>query len=547
MYLEQFGFTEKPFHITPNPRFVFLSKNHKDAFAHLLYGLQQRVGFLALIGEVGTGKTTVLRTLLGQLEENDYSLALILNPCVSAIELMETIHREFSIPCAEGQNVGQLHESLNRFLLSQREQGRTVVLVVDEAQNLQPSVLEQLRLLSNLETETDKLIQMVLVGQPELDEMFDREDLRQLKQRLVIRYRLLPMDESDSRQYVQHRLKVAGWKGGPLFSARALRRVFAFSAGTPRLINLLCDRALLVAYSQDLQEIDHSVISDAERELRQPEAGRRTPGLFRSLTVFAVVAIVATLFMIGLQTWKPPVQQVVASEVVLDNFLAAVPVSATTTDIQAQSAALQADIAGLASFEHNRQALDTMLTLWGRDVVSGGDSLPPGGVLRSRGLLAAGYHGDLEGLLMFSAPALVEVQVPLSDELYYFSLVDADARRVRLFPALSADGWIDRSVFASIWFGRALIPWINVEQIPFLTTPGTSDQGVVTLKGLLGRLGYPGLTPSGIFDEDTIRAVVRFQLDHQLAADGRVGPQTLLLLYRLNGYPAPDLPTESSR
>ena len=170
MYLEMYGFEEKPFHITQNPRFIFLSKIHKEAFAHLLYGIQQRVGFLSLSGEIGTGKTTVLRTLLGQLEDSEYRVALIFNPCLTALELLQTIHREFGIDYdSEATNLVELLESLNRFLLQQREEGKTVVLVVDEAQNLAPNVLEQLRLLSNLETETEKLIQMVLVGQPELD------------------------------------------------------------------------------------------------------------------------------------------------------------------------------------------------------------------------------------------------------------------------------------------------------------------------------------------------------------------------------------------
>ncbi|NCP77621.1 MAG: AAA family ATPase, partial [Desulfuromonadales bacterium] len=165
MYLKTFGLQEKPFHITPDPRFVFLSKNHKEAFAHLLYGIQQRVGFLSLIGEVGTGKTTVLRTLLRQLERSEYQVALIFNPCLSELELLHTIHREFSIACPlQESNLSRLHDSLNRFLLAERQAGKTVVLVIDEAQNLAPRVLEQLRLLSNLETETDKLLQLVIVG-----------------------------------------------------------------------------------------------------------------------------------------------------------------------------------------------------------------------------------------------------------------------------------------------------------------------------------------------------------------------------------------------
>ncbi len=227
MYLKMFGFQEKPFHITPNPRFIFLSKKHKEAFAHLLYGVQQRVGFLSLIGEVGTGKTTVLRTLLRQLEQADYQIALIFNPCVSALELLQSIHREFGIPYRDREsNFASLHESLNRFLLEERQHGKTVILVIDEAQNLDPAVLEQLRLLSNFETETDKLLQLIIVGQPELDEVLGRHELRQLEQRLIVRYRLTNMDAEDTASYVNHRLKVAGYKGGGLFTEKALRQIY---------------------------------------------------------------------------------------------------------------------------------------------------------------------------------------------------------------------------------------------------------------------------------------------------------------------------------
>ena len=197
MYRAYFGFREKPFNITPNPRFLYLSKQHKEAFAHLLYGIKNHAGFIELTGEVGTGKTTVLRTLLGQLDESTYICALILNPCLSALELLRNINREFGIP-HEGLENGDLLEELNRFLLAENRAGKTVVLVIDEAQNLAPQVLEQIRLISNLETESDKLIQIVLAGQPELNAMLAKPELRQLAQRITVRYHLLPMDFEDS-------------------------------------------------------------------------------------------------------------------------------------------------------------------------------------------------------------------------------------------------------------------------------------------------------------------------------------------------------------
>ena len=274
MYLEFFGLAEKPFNLTPNPRFIFLSKNHKEVFAHLLYGIRNHSGFIEVTGEVGAGKTTVLRTLFEQLEGDDYRLAFIFNPSLSAEELLRAICRELNIEVA-GATSGEIVEALNTYLLRENHAGRTVVLVIDEAQNLTPPVLEQIRLLSNLETEGDKLIQIVLVGQPELGDLLDRSDLRQLKQRIAVRYHLRPIDLEETRAYIRHRLELAGVRDRELFSPAAERRIFRFSGGLPRLINVLCDRALLVAYSEDLRRVTLAEVRTAIAELRRRGHSRR--------------------------------------------------------------------------------------------------------------------------------------------------------------------------------------------------------------------------------------------------------------------------------
>ena len=230
MYLNFYGFREKPFNLTPDPRFVFLSKTHKEAFAHLLYGINNRVGFIALTGEVGSGKTTVLRTLLGQLNPDHHRTALILNPCLTVPELLQNINREFGL--AASSSTGGSLDALNQFLLQQNSEGRTVVLIIDEAQNLEASVLEQIRLISNLETDREKLIQIVLSGQPEFGQILKRNEMRQLSQRIVVRYHLQPMDFRDTVHYIHHRLKVAGGSNGFIFPAgrssesTGIRRVF---------------------------------------------------------------------------------------------------------------------------------------------------------------------------------------------------------------------------------------------------------------------------------------------------------------------------------
>lgn len=284
MYCEFFGFKEKPFTITPNPDFIYLSGVHREAFAHLLYGIDSHAGFIALTGEVGTGKTTVLRTLLSQLDPDKYRSALIFNPCLSRGQLLANICREFGI--TEGKKSGFAYlDELNRYLLEQNSAGRTVVLVIDEAQNLKPDVLEQIRLISNMETERDKLIQIILAGQPELEDVLSRHDLRQLNQRITVRCRLTPMELHESGDYINHRLKISGNRIPGLFTVGAVKRIYSFSCGIPRLINVACEQALIMAWTREsltvTPEIAAQVIAQVITESR-PDPGRR--GLWRRIS-----------------------------------------------------------------------------------------------------------------------------------------------------------------------------------------------------------------------------------------------------------------------
>lgn len=267
MYCEFFGFSEKPFTITPNPLFMFLSSIHREAFARLLYGVDSHAGFISLTGEVGTGKTTMLRTLLTQLDPEKYRSALIFNPCMSGEQLLENICKEFGISSAGKDRFSYL-EALNHFLLEQNLAGRTVVLVIDEAQNLAPDVLEQVRMISNLETERDKLIQIILAGQPELDVVLNRHDLRQLKQRITVRCSLSPMKLSDTHDYINYRLKVSGSRIPGLFSRKSVRHIYRFSGGIPRLINVACEQALVMAWTQDSLSVTPEMTSRVLSELK---------------------------------------------------------------------------------------------------------------------------------------------------------------------------------------------------------------------------------------------------------------------------------------
>jgi general secretion pathway protein A len=250
MYCDFFGFSEKPFSITPNPHFMYLSTIHREALARLLYGVDSRAGFITLTGEVGTGKTTMLRTLMEHLDKEKYRSALILNPHFSRVQLLANICREFEIKVSQKNSAGYL-EALNRFLLDQNIQGKNVVLVIDEAQNLIPEVLEQVRLISNLETEHDKLIQIILAGQPEFNDILKRHDLRQLNQRIIVRCNLAAMDFFDTAEYIRHRLKLAGGRNPELFSMNVIKKIYKFSKGIPRLINVVCEQALVMSWTKE--------------------------------------------------------------------------------------------------------------------------------------------------------------------------------------------------------------------------------------------------------------------------------------------------------
>src|SRR6516162_5520927 len=254
VYLDYYGLTEPPFDITPNPRFLFYSAKHREAINHLLYGIRERKGFVQLTGEVGAGKTTLCRAMLEQLDSH-FATALILNPVMSPDEMMKAIAVEFGLPVNGLDRLDTL-AVINQFLLQQVERGKESVLIIDEAQDLTDELLEQVRLLSNLETDNRKLLQIVLLGQPELRDRLNNPRLRQLRQRITVRYHLLPLRRAEMNQYIQHRLEVSGAKGAPYFTQPALWRIYGYSQGIPRLVNAICDKALLAGFVQQRDKID---------------------------------------------------------------------------------------------------------------------------------------------------------------------------------------------------------------------------------------------------------------------------------------------------
>jgi general secretion pathway protein A len=266
MYESFYGFNERPFNVTADPGFFYLSRRHKEAFSHLIYGIRERKGILEITGEVGTGKTTLCRALLHQLDKGTKT-AFILNPYLSQVQLLQAIITDFGLNLKYKTKL-DLINALNAFLIRESNSGNNVLILIDEAQNLSSKQLEQVRLLSNLETEKFKLLQIILVGQPELSEKLRKPCLRQINQRIAVRYHILPLDDDEVFEYIKHRLMVAGPEANVEFSQDAIEDIYNYSQGTPRLINILCDRALLAGFVLETRSVNRDIIKKCIEELQ---------------------------------------------------------------------------------------------------------------------------------------------------------------------------------------------------------------------------------------------------------------------------------------
>ncbi len=533
MYLEYFGFREKPFSVTPNPRFIFLSKHHREAFAHLLYGTNNHSGFIELTGEVGTGKTTVLRTFLNRLDEESHRTALIFNPCLSSEELLRTINREFIIPF-EGLSRAELLESLNIFLLEQKAAGRSVVLVIDEAQNLAPEVLEQIRLISNLETETDKLIQIVLAGQPELEGILGKTELRQLRQRILVHYHLLPMDFEDTKGYIEHRLELAG--GGVMFAEQALKRIFRYSGGVPRLINIVCDRALLIAYTEGSREVNGRIAAAAVAEVQRRGRPKRLFTRFRA----AVLAAVAVLLIAGTYAALGTRQVVSTSRV--QPAAAIVPASLD---------GLRAGFTGMDRAESLAASFNAVARLWNASPVAKSQKMDGIGDLekttRQRGVRLTPFSGSFDLLQRIDAPAILEFNLPDRRGRRYLALVGKEKGRLLISPSLAGRGSLTSEELKAFWSGRGYLLWKNFYGIRPNYSPGSRGWRVGRLQQLLAASGFYKTPPTGVFDAATLNALREYRLARGIDRHDSTGELTLISLYNEGDFITPKLEKKGGR
>ena len=566
MYRNFYGFHESPFNLTPDPRFVFLSRNHKEAFAHLLYGINNRTGFIALTGEVGAGKTTVLRTLLGHLDADYHRTALIFNPCLSASGLLQTINQEFGIPASPSPNASSL-DSLNRFLLEQKSEGRTVVLVIDEAQNLEFPVLEQIRLISNLETDRDKLIQIVLSGQPEFVKILEKQEMRQLSQRITVQYHLRPMDFNDAVQYIHHRIAVAGGRGKVTFSQGALKRIYGYSRGLPRLINAACDRALLAGYTRETTKITSEIAALGIKDLARN--GTLHPS--KRVMIWAPIFAALIAFLAAGVYLKPPdlkpfhfwerlwakeeiVQETGKAEAEEEEIEAEEvkeekgPVPAAGGEL---SAAMAAELGKVSESESAQKAFNAVAGFWKAPPVHETRQLEQIRVMqneaRERGLRLYRFSGNLGTLLRIDCPLILEWVVPGASGRRFVALVSMKNERAFFDPLIAGNGSLSSAELEKHWTGQGFLLWKDHLNIPIRMKPGAVGASVKRLQALLRDAGVYKNSLTGVYDDNTRSAVMQFQSAKGLRQDGPLGAQTLSLLYgSIDHFEVPKLTGRSS-
>jgi len=516
MYASFFGLNEKPFSITPDPRYLFLSERHAEALAHLVYGINEAGGFIQLTGEVGTGKTTVVRSLLAQAPKHA-EIALILNPRMTPAEFLLAICEELGVrvePKSEG-SLKDLVDLLSVHLLRAHAAGKRVVLVVDEAQNLAPEVLEQVRLLTNLETETQKLLQIILIGQPELREVLDRTELRQLAQRITGRYHLAPLSADETSAYVRHRLRVAG-ATREIFSSFGLREVRRLSGGVPRLINIICDRALLGAFTEDRHLVSASVVRRAAGEVFGRSFQPRWLPWAASGTAAALVIAVAVMLLPRLLARPAPAPQ---------PTLAAAPAPQPKP---APAPDLDQLLAQYDSETDPDNAFNKLFALWGMRYVAGG--VDPCTQALQSGLECLTQRGSLAQLRLFNRPAVLNVidSAGRSHQLVLAGL-DEEHAQVDIGGAQREIGIGDLS---RSWFGDYVLLWKPAVGGSGPLALGARNARVKWLRDSLRRVnGMPAEEPpDDRFDAALVTLVEDFQRKNRLAVDGIAGVQTQVAL-----------------
>jgi general secretion pathway protein A len=557
MYLQYFGLHENPFSIPPDPQYLYLSRGHQEALAHLQYGLSEAGGFVQLTGEVGTGKTLLIRALVERLPEG-VDVALILYPVLTVSEFVAAICDELRVPYpGESASLKHLIDALNTHLLRTHAQGRRTVLIIDEAQNLSREVLEQIRLLTNLETTKQKLLQIILIGQPELSNMLAQQDLRQLAQRITARYSLAAITHDETRYYIAHRCRVAGARR-LLFKYSALHHAHVLTGGIPRLINILCDRALLGAYTHGESTVDVRIVRRAAKELGSGAIPKRRVIPWTLVAGSALAVVLAVSFWYGWQSW-PRLSSTVES--VAQTAPSAVPEATAKTEAavkpvsdKANSATVHPEtVAGLEIALSNPEtktdtdtALKNLFDRWGVNytTLNGGTGCER--ALKA-GLQCIYQTGTWNNLREHNRPAVIELQD--SSGTKHHVLVSAlTANTVSLVMGDSSQEFSVQEV-GRFWFGKYLLllkPSLPEQGIIRL---GDRGEAIIKLRDALARYrGEPlPANASDVFDKELQVQLMQFQSRHHLATDGVVGQITLAKLQNYLAGKSPTLDSDNKR
>jgi general secretion pathway protein A len=521
MYKAFFSLTENPFSISPNPKYLYMSDRHTEALTHLVYGLRDGGGFVLLTGEVGTGKTTVSRCLRQQLPE-DTDLAFILNPSLSTEELLASICDAFQLPYAQPATLKTLFDVLHHFLLQNHQAGRRTLLVIDEAQHLMPDVLEQLRLLTNLETDDAKLLQIVLIGQPELQQLLRQPLLRQLAQRITARYHLLPLDLNDVDSYVRFRLQVAGCLQ-PIFTPSAIRALHRLSGGIPRVINLICERALLGAYAAGRERINDKLLAQAAYEA----TGVRDEGAMGAVLAFSLAGILMlSAGWFGWQQWgflpKHPVKKVM------------VPVT-----LPPDAKLVKRFDQAIAEAAYEDQAMQQLYRVWGFETAI--DEAHCDSAERAN-LGCIQGQASLDEIIKLNYPVVARLTEENGPDLYAVVLHVADGQADLL---LGSEKWqVSQEWLSKAWGQDYTVLWQLPESSNKIISKRSGPADVLWLETVVSQaLHQPPRNKLSRFDNQLATKVRQFQKQEGLTEDGVAGEQTLLRLVvrsrevipRLNG------------
>ncbi|MBB1389852.1 AAA family ATPase [Shewanella sp. SG44-6] len=556
MYKAFYGLNDNPFSIAPNPHYMFLSDRHREALAHLTYGLGETGGFVLLTGEVGTGKTTVSRCLLQQIPENT-DTAFILNPSLTELELLATLCDELEIKYGENPTLKQLTDLISTYLLTNHKNARNTVLIIDEAQHLRSEVLEQLRLLTNLETNTKKLLQVILIGQPELQQLLKRQDLRQLAQRITARYHLLPLNKDEIGLYVLHRLQVAG-RHEPLFTRKAIAALHKHSGGIPRLTNLLCERALMAGYGQAKVPIDHKMVNQAAVEVLgdiDAPSDKRWPFVAATALVLAF-GLSFYLFNRSANDDSLNSNTALASNQTQQSVnppaLATIPsatnqsITASTSQLQTSPPVVNAQQQILRQAMLQSSSIDNafagLFGLWNKQPIIG---LSACQAAQQQDLACYQQQGNWYSIMRLNYPAVVYLQDAQAN-VFYGVIVERQVEQI-LLQLGEQQFWVNKDWFDRHFSGTFEILWQPDGILPREIGQSSSLAQVQWLENSLALVNKRRARLLTQFDGELEQQLMQFQRQHGLKPDGIAGNQTLVQLNLYLSQQGPRLSASSER